>query len=114
MSGDRFYFDIDAQGLEVLLGPTEARLMEIAWRTAEVTVKQALFELGGHALAYTTVMTVLNRLTAKGLLDRRRDGRNFVYSPTVSREDFVKERADRIVGCLHKNFPELKLPPPIG
>lgn len=109
MIGDSFYFDIDAEGLEVLLGPTEARIMEIAWRTPDLTVKQVLFELGtGVHLAYTTVMTILNRLVEKELLTRRRDGRNFVYSPTVTREAFIKERTSRIIACLDKNFPESK------
>jgi len=104
-----FYFDIEADGLEVLLGPTEAKLMELSWRQAELTVKQALFELGpGTELAYTTVMTVLNRLVDKGFLKRRREGRNFVYTPRVSREVFVEERIARILACLKKNFPEAR------
>jgi predicted transcriptional regulator len=107
--GESFYFDIEADGLEVLLGPTEARLMEIAWRQPELTVKQALFELGPQSkLAYTTVMTVLNRLVVKGLLTRRREGRNFVYEPNLTRQAFIEERTGKILACLTKNFPEVR------
>jgi len=102
-----FYFDIEASGLQMLLGPTEAKLMAIAWRESKLTVKQALFALGPDDVsAYTTVMTVLNRLSAKGLLERRREGRNFVYRPSSSREAFISERLGRIAACLQRNFPD--------
>ena len=102
-----FHFDIKGRGLSVFLGPTEARLMELAWRLEELTVKKALVHLGpDEPLAYTTVMTVLNRLAEKELLERRRDGRNFVYRPTLSRDDFIKDRVQRVLATLEQNFPD--------
>ena len=107
MRSESSYFDVEASGLEVLLGPTEAKLMEIAWRESELTVKQTLFELGpDNTSAYTTVMTVLNRLSDKGLLERHREGRNFIYRPCSSREAFIEERLGRIAACLQRNFPD--------
>lgn len=102
-----FYFDPVAEGLAVFMGPTEARLMEIAWSQESLTVKQALFYLGeNNQRAYTTVMTVLSRLAEKGFLAREKDGRSFVYRTNSPREEFIKSRVKTVAGCLKKNFPK--------
>lgn len=104
-AGRSFHFDPDARGLEVFLGPTEAKLMEQAWKHGTITVKKALFYLGDEsARAYTTVMTVLKRLADKGLLSRHKAGRSFAYTPTATREEFLAERVRTVTGCLRKNF----------
>ena len=52
-------------------------------------------------IAYTTLMTTLDRLYKKKLLDRRKDGRAFLYAPAVSREEFERGiREDVIDGLL--------------
>lgn len=108
MSADSFHFDISGRGLGVLLGSTEAKLMELVWEQTTLTVKSALFHLDQNdRRAYTTVMTVLNRLVDKGLLTRERDGRNYVYRAALDRESFVTERIGRIQTCLKKNFPDV-------
>ncbi len=100
-----FYFDPTAEGLAVFMGPTEARLMEIAWEHQSLTVKQALFHLGDtNKPAYTTVMTVLSRLARKGFLTRERDGRGFVYRPKIQREEFIESRVRMVTDCLKRNF----------
>jgi len=100
-----FYFDPDGSGLTVFLGPTEAHLMELAWKHRSLTVKKAVYYLGGNdRRAYTTIMTVLTRLAQKGLLARRKQGRLFVYEPTVERDAFLAERVKRVAGCLRTNF----------
>lgn len=71
------------------LGPLEERLLELLWRGgSERSVREVQEELGGE-LAYTTVMTTLDRLYKKGLLVRRREGSAFRYSPRLSREAFA-------------------------
>lgn len=105
MSATAFYFDPNASGLEVFLGPMETRLMELAWRHGELTVKKALFLWGSESRpAYTTVMTILNRLVDKGLLRRHKDGRVFAYEPALDRASFLAGRIDRVKACLKKNF----------
>lgn len=105
MSGRTFYFDPDSEGIAVFMGPVEASLMELAWKHESLTVKKALRLLGpGSTPAYTTIMTVLTRLADKGLLTRERDGRNYLYRPKLSRQDFIDDRLDRIRQCVHKNF----------
>ena len=61
--------------------------METLWKAGEpLTVRQLLDELNRNRkprLAYTTVMTVMNRLTEKGALRRERRGRGYAYEPTA-------------------------------
>ena len=61
--------------------------MGVLWKAAEpLTVRQLLDQLNRRRrdpLAYTTVMTVMNRLTEKGALRRHRRGRGYVYEPTA-------------------------------
>ncbi len=104
MTSGLFYFDPFAKGLEVFLGPTEARLMELAWRYGNLTVKKALYYLSDEGdRAYTTVMTVLARLAEKGLLVRQKDsGRSFSYSPALTREQFIKDRLNAVTHCLRQ------------
>jgi len=71
-----------------LLGPLETEVMELVWRRGPATVRDVIDGLGPKKdLAYTTVMTVLVRLHAKGLLDRERVGRTYVYRAAHSREE---------------------------
>ena len=102
---ERFYFDPTAKGLEVFLGPTEAALMELAWEHDSLTVKRALYFLDDNRdRAYTTVMTVLKRLSDKGLLKRRKSGRGYVYTPAVDRMTFLRDRIGTIKACLKQDF----------
>jgi len=103
MADRAFHFDPDADGSAVFLGPTESRLMEIAWEKRTITVKSALFYLGTkNKLAYTTVMTVLARLAQKGILTRKREGRSFVYTPAETRRQFMGARIKKIKDCLKR------------
>ncbi|MDF1545027.1 MAG: BlaI/MecI/CopY family transcriptional regulator [bacterium] len=105
MSHHSFYFDPDGQGLSVFLGKTETRLMEIAWTKGELTVKKAMYYLGeGNDLAYTTVMTILGRLAAKGILTRKKVGRSFVYHAAIDRQEFLKQKVEAVENCLKRNF----------
>ena len=66
------------------LGSLERRVMEVIWRRRRPTsVRDLIREFGGRP-AYTTLMTTSDRLFKKGLLDRRREGRAFLYTALVS------------------------------
>jgi predicted transcriptional regulator len=68
------------------LGHLETAVMEIVWRGADVAVKdvQALL---ARPVAYTTVMTTLDRLFKKGYVQRRREGRAFVYTASLAKHE---------------------------
>jgi len=79
-----------------LLGHLESSVMEILWSRGASNVRDVV-ELVDRPLAYTTVMTTLDRLFKKGLLDRRKSERAFIYSPRLSRQDWERQRAGALV-----------------
>ncbi len=78
------------------LGALELELMEILWLRGESRVREVVPRLS-RPLAYTTVMTTLDRLFKKGLLARRKLDRAFVYAPSFSRAEWERRRAGHLV-----------------
>lgn len=66
--------------------------MDVLWDSdGPLTVRRVGASLTDRELAHTTVMTVLDRLSKKGLARRERDGRAWLYRPAASREAYVTE-----------------------
>ena len=91
------------------LGPLEERVLEALWERGTATVRE-LLEGGYRDLAYTTVMTTLDRLFKKGLLTRDAEGRAFRYTPRVSREELHREAAGEAVRQMLDASPASSLP----
>jgi predicted transcriptional regulator len=75
------------------LGELERSVMDQLWSSPEAqSVRDVHLALTRNRdLAYTTVMTVLDRLAKKGLVRRERDGRAYLYVPKQTREQLVAE-----------------------
>lgn len=73
-----------------VLGELEERLMEILWVEHPLSVREVKVRLGRSKLAYTTVMTTLDRLYRKGLLARTKNGLAFVYQPAIDRAEYQR------------------------
>ena len=85
------------------LGDLEAEVMGIVWERGEVTVQDVHDTLKPvRRLAYTTVMTVMTRLAEKGLLNRHKEGRAFIYTPAASQEKLAGSMLDSLVQRLYK------------
>jgi BlaI family transcriptional regulator, penicillinase repressor len=81
--------------------PLEMLCLKALWSLQEANVKDVQRALADtRCLAYTTVMTLLERLVRKGAVARRKAGRAFVYSPQVTRET-VQRRAVKEFLDLH-------------
>jgi predicted transcriptional regulator len=78
------------------LGPLEQQLLQKLWERESATVRE-LLEDGKLQLAYTTVMTTLDRLYKKDLLDRIAEGRAFRYSPRYSKQDLQRHAAGQAI-----------------
>jgi predicted transcriptional regulator len=69
-------------------GPLEAEVMDVVWAAAgPVSVRDVAERLNdgrSEPLAYTTVMTVMSRLAQKHVLERRREGRGYLYEPSAA------------------------------
>ena len=81
------------------LGPLEQQLLQLLWARGNGTVRE-LVEDGGISLAYTTVMTTLDRLYKKQLLDRAPEGRAFRYFPRQSAEQLQMAAAGEAIRQL--------------
>src|SRR5260370_39652509 len=82
----------NSRGARRRLGPLEQGLLEALWSRGTATVRELLQD-GYQNLAYTTVMTTLDRLYKKNLLTREAEGRAFRYAPRVTREELHREVA---------------------
>src|SRR5205807_10314067 len=69
------------------LGRLERQVLDKAWQRDEVSVRE-IYLAFEERIAYTTLMTTLDRLYKKQILIRRKDGRAFSYRAAVSREEF--------------------------
>jgi len=88
------------KGLELRLHELEAAIMDVVWsrqlRSFAVSDVLAVLEQQ-REIAYTTVMTTVARLHDKGLLARERDGKRYLYSPKLSREQFLQSTAREVL-----------------
>jgi predicted transcriptional regulator len=90
-----------------MMGRLEGTVMEILWASGESSVHEVAARLE-RPLAYTTVMTTLDRLYKKGLLERRKVERAFMYAPALSRAEWERKRADDLLaGFLRGPKPDL-------
>lgn len=105
-------FKSTRQLFEDTLGALERDVMQLAWARPEVSVRDACERLGS-TVAYTTVMTTMDRLFKKGLLLRRKVGRAFVYRAAATQQelenavlsslvDAVSERDRALLGELER------------
>lgn len=96
----------------VSLGDLERSVMDVLWNGGSYTVREIHSVLSQERdLAYTTVMTVLDRLAKKGVADRERVGRSWRYTAAASHEELTAvamrasfeelEPTDRRTALLH-------------
>lgn len=85
------------------LGDLERAVMELLWTTggAGLTVREVHDQIGvDRGLAYTTLMTVLDRMSKKDLVERELDGRAWRYTAAYSREQLTSETLHHTLGEL--------------
>jgi predicted transcriptional regulator len=83
--------------------------MSVVWELGAASVQQVAARLG-TSLAYTTVMTTLDRLFRKGLLQREKQNRAFVYSAVLSAKDVEGRRA---ADMIRRFFSETNVRPEV-
>ena len=83
---------LSPDSLDRFFGALELRVLEALWaRRTAATVRDLEPEFAG--VAYTTVMTTLDRLYRKGVLSREKEGRRFLYQPRLTREQLLSSVA---------------------
>jgi predicted transcriptional regulator len=79
------------------LGPLERAVLDVLWQYREAVSVRELHRHFAERLAYTTLMTTLDRLYKKGLLRRSKEGRAFLYAPQFSPNEFQRGFAQRLI-----------------
>lgn len=81
------------------LGELESKIMHVLWHgETPATVREVHHRMGkDRSLAYTTVMTVMERLWRKGLLTRKQRGRAFEYAPKISEAQYTARLMHQIL-----------------
>lgn len=89
---------LSADGLAKVLGDLESRVMRAVWAIGRPAPARAVHDrvVRSHAVAQLTVITVLNKLVAKGLLRREKRDELLHFSATMSEHEF-RARASRRV-----------------
>lgn len=88
-----------ARQLEAVFGPLEIRVLEALWSIeAPACVRDIQPQFPG--VAYTTLMTTLDRLFRKGTLKREKSGRAFYYSPKGSQQQLISQLAGSTLATL--------------
>jgi predicted transcriptional regulator len=87
------------------LGSLEKRVMRILWQGGEWSVR-SMHEAFSDDLAYTTLMTTMDRLFRKGLLTRRKEGKAFLYSTVVTPNELRGGAVRGLLGSLLNTQPQ--------
>ncbi len=87
----RFKLNEKEMGLNAIFGELEAKIMEILWEMGPLKGKIIHQEITKEKkLAYTTILTVLDRLSKKGFIEKIQKPHSIIFIPTVKKEEFKK------------------------
>jgi predicted transcriptional regulator len=78
-------------------GTLEAAVLAVLQAAGEPLSPSEVREGIGGPLAYTTVVTILSRLHAKGVLDRHKSGRAYLYAPVTDQPGLAARRMARVL-----------------
>jgi BlaI family penicillinase repressor len=87
-----------------MLTNAEHRIMEVIWARGSATVAEVVDALDGKD-AYTTILTLIRILKAKGYLSSRKEGRAFVFTPKVDRDTVARKAAHQLLSKFFGGSP---------
>jgi BlaI family transcriptional regulator, penicillinase repressor len=82
----------------------EHRIMEVIWARGSATVADVVEALKGRD-AYTTILTLMRILKAKGYLSTRKEGRAFVFAPRVDRDTAARKAVHQLLAKFFAGSP---------
>lgn len=91
-----------------ILGELEKEVMEVVWKSKYPLSVRYVRDIIGkrRQVAYTTIMTIMKRLTDKGVLIRKLKGSSYLYQPKLNRDQFTAKAAHRIFTTAVLNLGE--------
>lgn len=94
--------------LHKFLGSLEAAIMVVAWSGSKTlsTIHRRLVRDGSN-VSYSSVVTVVDRLVDKGILQRRVNDKQVEYTPVyATQEAFIQAALDMLIAELREDFPK--------
>lgn len=82
----------------------EHRIMEVVWARGSATVSEVVEAFKGKH-AYTTILTLMRILKAKGYLSTRKEGRAFMFVPKVDRDTVARKAVDQLLAKFFSGSP---------
>lgn len=87
---------------------SERAILEVLWEREEASVREVAEELARHKpVAYTTVLTMMNVLSKKGLVTHRPEGRAFIYRAALTRDQARKQALDHLLQQFFSGSPNI-------
>lgn len=86
---------------KIQISEAESRVMQVLWDRSPLAADAVVDALTpSTGWQDKTIKTLLNRLLRKGALEHTRDGRRYLYSPAVSREDYLSQESRGLINRL--------------
>lgn len=87
--------------MTIRVSEAEKSVMDVLWQESPLSSVEVVEKLQSQDWSEKTVKTFLNRLVKKGVVSFQKDGRRYLYSPAIERDEFL---ADESEGFLDKVF----------
>ena len=92
---------LNEEGISKVLGSLEAEVMDVIWESSSASVRKVCDVLCvKKSYSFNTIMTIMNRLVEKKLLQKKRQGSSFVYRAAVEKHVFLRDVTKSIVSAL--------------
>lgn len=96
--------------VEETLGPLEQQVIKAVWKKNKTTVREILFDLKTQRkFAYTTIMTVMDKLYKKGFLKREKIKKTYYYLPVTTYSKLVTSSIKKVISDLYLNYGKRKI-----
>lgn len=83
------------------ISEAESMVMDVLWRRSPLSAEDVVAALTPHQdWQEATIKTLLNRLLNKGAIEATKDGRRYLYSPVLRREDWVLDESESLLSRL--------------
>jgi len=101
-------FNLEKRGINRVLGDLETEIMEVAWSRGEgVMIKEVTESISlKRPIAFNTVMTVMNRLSDKGFLQKKPGEKAYCYLPVQTKECFLNDISRQVTEELLHEYGE--------
>lgn len=109
MPPSTFVVDMVHYSMALILGELEQKVMNIIWESDEPLKPAEVLDKMSCGLAYTTIMTILKRLSDKDLLEREKKGKVYFYKAKVKKQKFAKNKLSQLFNSVVNSYGDIAI-----